>query len=117
MSSLSTASPGGGHFRVSITQSTLRLHLIELTQIRRRLIPTARHQVAVLANEIGLALDDDQRVVLVTDEFGPDRLRIAAVSPRHRPGPREGMVDDRDLVVERVVLRLVERDALLGDGL
>jgi hypothetical protein len=46
----------------------------ELAQIRRRLVLARWHQVAILPDEIGLLLEDDDRVVLMTEVFGPCRV-------------------------------------------
>src|SRR5712671_559724 len=51
--------------------------------------------------------------------FGPERSRIrhAPIVLHHGPGPRQRMVDDRDLVVRDLVIRLVDEDSLLDDRL
>src|SRR5258708_12227178 len=43
----------------------------------------------------------------------PDRTGVAAISLRDCPRPRQGVVDDGDLVVERIRIALVEKKALL----
>src|SRR6516225_2008226 len=47
----------------------------------------------------------------------PHRIVVAAVALGDGPGSRKGVVNDGDLVVERVRVRLVEIEALLDDGL
>src|SRR5262245_19666096 len=66
--------------------------LRELAQIGRRLVLARRHQVAILPNEIGLLLEDDDRVVLMTEVFGPGGLGDASERPRHRPWTGQGVV-------------------------
>jgi len=58
-------------------------------------------------------------VVLGAVGLGPQWLRagIAVIAARHRPWPRQRMVDGGDLVVQDVGIALVEIDALLDDGL
>src|SRR6516165_7759324 len=66
---------------------------------------------------ISLLADHDVLVVLVAVVLGPDRIALALVAARHRPRPREGVVDERDLVIELVRIVLVERQALVNDSL
>src|SRR5207237_7982322 len=63
--------------------------------------------------------DEDLRVVLGATDFGPFRpwIGTAKVFLVDGPGPRQGVVDDRDFVVQHVWICLVDVDALLEDGL
>src|ERR1700740_2178359 len=58
-------------------------------------------------------------MALGADELGPVRPRIGIATeiPRYGPWPGQGMVDHRDLVMQQVLLRLVEIQALLEDRL
>src|SRR6516165_2436571 len=94
--------------------------LLEILQIRRRLVLLRRHQVAVGADIVDLPADADMRIVLGADRLAPpDRLlaRGPAVVLGDGPGPRQGMVDGGDLVVQEIAVGLVEIDALLDHGL
>ena len=68
------------------------LRLLEISQIRWRLVFLGRHQEAFGAQEIVLFANDNLRVVLGAIRFGPvrTRIRVAPVSFVHRPGPRQG---------------------------
>src|SRR6516225_9401648 len=59
------------------------------------------------------------RIVFRANVREPDRTRIAIARGLLflHPGPRQRMVDHRDLVMEQVGIGLVEIDALLDDGL
>src|SRR5262245_28646967 len=52
----------------------LLLRLVEISQIRRRLILLRGHQVAIGAQEIILLADDHMMVVLGTNRLAPDRV-------------------------------------------
>ena len=58
--------------------------------------PSARHQeaVAFAADVIVLLADHDVMVVLVAIVLEPYDVAVAAVALVHRPGMREGVVDD-----------------------
>jgi hypothetical protein len=68
------------------------LRVLEISQIRRRLVLLGRHQEAIGAQEIVFFANHDLRVVLGAIRFGPvrTRIRVAPVSFVHRPGPRQG---------------------------
>src|SRR5229473_2648926 len=85
----------------------------EITKIRRRLVLLGRHQHVVSAQEIILTADQNMMIVLGAVVLQPDRAGVAAISLRDRPGPRQGVVDDGDLVVKRIRIALVEKKALL----
>src|SRR5690349_4796685 len=98
-------------------RGTLFLSLLEVAQIRRLLAFLDRHQVAVGGHEIALVADEDVLVVLRTIIEVPHDVGtgLAHVALGHRPGPRERMIDGGDLIDQRVLLALVEIDALLDD--
>src|SRR6516162_9618261 len=100
-------------------RARLLLRPLEVSRVGWWLIAAGRHKVAVGADHVGFMPDLDLSVILGAKIFQPGRLRIgiAAVALVHRPGPRERMVDDRDLVVQQVRIGPVEMDALLEDGL
>src|SRR5262245_66626097 len=58
-------------------------------------------------------------VVFSADDLAPprERIRIALIFPGYLPGPGQGAVDGRDLVIEDVRVGLVLVDPLLHDGL
>src|SRR5579864_9136831 len=56
-------------------------------------------------------------IVLGAVVLQPHRIVVAAVALGDAPGSRKGVVNDGDLVVERVRVGLVEIEALLDDGL
>src|SRR5262247_1376753 len=91
--------------------------LLEIAQVRRRLILARRHQQAVRAQHVVLLADSDVRIAFGADVLEPDEVALAAILLDHRPGARERIVDGRDLVDEDVGIALVERDALFYDGL
>src|SRR6267154_1220830 len=101
--------------RVSVA-SLLRL-LFEIAIVRRGLVLARRHQIAVRTYKIGLAADDDVLVVLVAIVLGPCRIALPFVAARHRPGPREGVIDQRDFIEQLVGVALVERHSLPDDRL
>src|SRR5258708_1349587 len=74
---------------------------LEIFQIGRRLTLPHRHQQAVGAEHIGIGADLDVLVSLDAAVLGPDRTRLlpAPVVLDRRPRPRQGMVEDGDLVV------------------
>src|ERR1700722_7759729 len=86
--------------------------LIETFQWRRRLVLPGRHQEAVNAAKIGFRTDHDVVIVLGADELGRQRIVLALVVARHRPGARERVVDGGDLVMQAVVVGLVEEKPL-----
>src|SRR6478736_6981526 len=88
----------------------------KLPQIRRRLILSHRHQQAVRAQHVVLLADDDMLVVGRAGVRAPLVIARAAIAAGDRPGTRERVVDDGDLVAQHV-RSLVEADALAHDGL
>src|SRR6202034_2761960 len=93
------------------------LRLLEIARVRRRLVLARRHQIAVGAEQVGLAADDDVLVVLMAIVLAPGRVALALVAARDRPWPRQGVIDQRDLVEQLVGVARVERDFLPDDGL
>src|SRR6266581_5066112 len=78
----------------------------EVLQVRRRLVLTGRHQLAVGAEEVVLVLDLDPRVLLCAHRRTPEwpRVRRALRLLGDRPGSRQRIVEDRDLVIEDVLV-------------
>src|SRR6266704_3733964 len=94
----------------------LLLRLIEISQVRRRLILLHWHQVAVTAHHVIVLADPDVMIVLGTMVEMPDHIALALILLGNGPGARERIVDRGDLVEQNVFVSLVERDALLDDG-
>ena len=88
---------------------------IEVPQVRCRLVLAQRHQMAVGAAEVAFLANDDVVIGLGAEIFRPDRLALAIVIARHRPRPREGVVDGGDLGVQTIGVGRVEENALLDD--
>src|SRR5580704_11331516 len=80
------------------SQSSLRL--VEILQIRRRLILPGGHEGAVRALEIAFATNENVLVVLGAMILDPDRVTVACVAPGHRPRARQGVVERRELVAQ-----------------
>src|SRR5215470_5462548 len=91
--------------------------LLEIAQVRWRLVFARRHQQAVRAQHVVLLADGDVRIAFGADVLEPDEVALAAIRLDHRPGAGERIVDGGDLVDQDVGIALVERDALLDDGL
>src|SRR5215470_13247048 len=91
--------------------------LLEIAQVRWRLVLARRHQQAVRAQHVVLLADGDVRIAFGADVLEPDEVALAAILFDDRPGARERIVDGGDLVDQDVGIALVERDALLDDGL
>src|SRR5437867_1085976 len=71
--------------------------LIEISQIRGRLVPAGRHQISVDADEVAFLADDDMSVFFVADILRPDRIKLAPVAPCHCPRTSQCVVENRDL--------------------
>src|SRR5205085_2958147 len=80
----------------------LLLRRSKVPQIRGRLVLAAGVELAVDADHVAFALDENPVVVLATAMLGPHGLRRALVAARHGPRLGEGMVDDRDLVAQHI---------------
>src|SRR5262249_57196975 len=75
------------------------LRLLEITQIRRRLVLAARHEQAVGAEHVILPADAGMRIVLRTDFLDPivARIGVAWIFLFHGPLPRQRSVDTHAL--------------------
>src|SRR5262247_3528190 len=91
--------------------------LLEISQVRRRLVFLGGHQVAVRAEEIVLVPDRDVMVVLGTVVLVPDRIVVATIFLGDGPGAGQRIVDRRDLVQQQVAIGAIEDEALLDDRL
>src|SRR5882672_9387181 len=89
--------------------------LIEVFQIRRRLVLPGRHQLVVGADEIVFLADPDLTVVLRANRLDPDRVALATVVSRDDPRTSQRMIDRGDFVMKNVAIGLVEVDSLLHD--
>src|SRR5260370_20072108 len=93
------------------------LWLIEVLQIRRRLVLPGRHHLAGAVEHIVLVTDIDLKIVLGADRLDKDRVPLAMHGLEHGPWATERVVISRDLVVQDVRIRLVQIQSLLDDGL
>src|SRR5262249_34368969 len=95
------------------------LRLLEITQIRRRLVLAGRHEQAVGAEHVILPADADMRIVLGTDFLDPIVVRIGVpgIFLLHAPWPGQRMVDGGDFVPEHRRIGLVEIEPFLHHGL
>src|SRR6266849_1699311 len=91
----------------------------EVLQARRRLILLGWPDKAILVQEVCFITDANRVALPDARVLVPLRLRVrgAPVVLQHRPGPRQRMVEDRDLVMQEVLVGLVEEDALFDDRL
>src|SRR5262249_33511987 len=90
--------------------------LVEMPQIRRRLVLAQRHQQAVAVDKIVLA-DEHVLIALDADVLHPDRVARAAIAPCDSPRTRQGVIDGGDLVEQQIGIGLVQGDTLLHHGL
>src|SRR5262245_19589830 len=86
---------------------------LEITQVRRLLPLLRRHQQPVGAEHVVLVADLHMRIIDRAIAFGKDRVALATVCLQHGPGPRQRIVDGRDLVVQVVRIVLADEEALL----
>src|SRR4029077_3792567 len=86
----------------ALMTSSLLARLIEVPQIWRRLVLPGGHQPTVGAEEIAVVADARHRVVPCAGFRVPEgaRLGIARGLLGDRPGPRQRIVEHRDLVVD-----------------
>jgi len=56
-------------------------------------------------------------VVFRTCILDPNRIGLTTVGLHHRPGTRQGVIDGRDLIVQDVRIRFVDKYPLLDDCL
>src|SRR5260221_468101 len=94
-------------FRTGRTVAPVRpslLRLLEISQIGRRLILLGRHQEPFRAHEIVFRADDDLVVALGARRSAPVRkwLRAAPKCLVDAPRPRQGVVENGDLVMQEV---------------
>src|SRR6266700_5786561 len=80
----------------------------EILQVGRLLALLGGHQIAFLVHEIGLSSDTHRLGALDAQIFRPlgPRLCGPAIALLHRPGARQGMVGDGDLIVQEILVRL-----------
>ena len=104
--------------RGSVFERRLLPTLFEISQIGGRLVLARGHQVAIATDEIVLLADLNMGVALAR-KIRPDRLwvRVAQVLLVDGPWPRQGVINNGDLVMKYVGVRLIEKDALLEDRL
>src|SRR5262249_49483575 len=95
----------------------LLLHLIEILQIRRRLVLAHWHDGAVGAEEIDLLADGDVRLTLIAIVVRPPDLIATSESFEYRPRPRERIVNRGHLDAQDTRFALSDGDPLLDDGL
>src|SRR5437016_3414452 len=102
------------------SRAPLLPRLLEITQIRRRLVLEGRHQLAIgRVDHIGLAADLDPNIVRRAGLHSPHRAGIGLAENLLEPavGPRQGMVQYDDIVIKDVAFALVEIEPLPDDGL
>src|SRR5262249_17510444 len=98
----------------------LPIVLLEIAQIRRRLVLHSGHQEAVAAEEVNLLTDPDMSILFAANRVAePGRLvgRGAPVGFVYQPWPGQSMIDGGDVIVQQIRVGLIEIDALLNDGL
>src|SRR5438876_5142749 len=95
------------------------LRLVEISQIRGRLILLGGHQQAVRAEEIVFLADDNVCVAFLAPGFGPllRLFRNAPVLPVGGPWSRQGIIDHGGEDMNNVRLGLVDKEPLLEDRL
>src|SRR5476649_1061739 len=90
---------------------------IEAVELRRRLVLLGGHQVAIRTDEIGFPAERDIVVVGPAIVLDPDRIAVAIVAAGDGPRPGIGMIDGGDLVMQKIAIGRVEKNALPDDGL
>src|SRR5262245_11934555 len=60
--------------------------LLEIAQVRRRLVLAGRHQQAIRAEHVVLLPDGDVRIAFGADVLDPEEVALAAILLDHRPG-------------------------------
>src|SRR5262249_29808719 len=100
-----------------VVRRHLPLRLIEMPQVGWRLARSARPQLAVNLDVVGLPLDENIVVVLGTAVLDPNRVTRAAIAAGDCPGAGQRVVNGRDLVAQNVRVRFVKEDALPDDSL
>src|SRR5262249_53979427 len=91
----------------------------KIFQVGRSLILLGRHQEAVGAQHVGFVGNDHMGVIFGAHRLAPHRplVRLVHVLLHGRPWPGQRMVTYGGLVRARVLVGLVEVDALVDDGL
>jgi hypothetical protein len=84
---------------------------------RRRLSLAHRHEQSVGADEIILLADLQVLVVVHAIVLEPDRIAVALVVSRDRPGAGQSVIVGRDFGAQDVRICRVEREPLLERGL
>src|SRR5262249_21281750 len=108
------AAEAGLHLSCAQASSLTRT---EIFDSRRRLPRAGWLEEAVLVDEVDFIAEHDLMIVFGADLLQPDRIGGAVVAACHRPRPRQGMIDGRDLVMQEARIGPVQKDALLDDGL
>src|SRR5215510_10922648 len=91
----------------------------EVPQVRRGLAFPGRHQEAIAAQHVVLIADAHELLAFGADVLDPGwpRIRITAIVFENGPGTRQAIVDDRQVIMQKVRIGLVEINTLLEDGL
>src|SRR6266851_406274 len=103
-----------------LPRTTLSAVFLEIPQIRCCLFFLCWHEQAVRTQVVRLLANRDMGIVFGTNILTPpDRLvgDDAMIVPRDHPGPRQGIVNGGNLVMEQIGVCAVNKDALLDDGL
>src|SRR6516225_6765611 len=92
---------------------------LEEAQVRRRLVLLGRHQISVRAQDVVLLADDDVDIAGNAKALRPLRtqIRIVLIAAIDAPRPRQGVVDNRNLLVEGLRVIPVEMKPLPEDRL
>src|SRR5579871_5589097 len=101
----------------SIRATSLLPRLLEIAQVRRRLVLLGGHQKPVAGNEIILLADKHVMIGLTAIVVLPQFVAVAPVGLRDRPRPRQRVVDRGDLIVQEIRIVLVEINPLQDDRL
>src|SRR4051812_45087343 len=93
--------------------------LPEVLEVGRRLVLVRRHEDVAVALHVEFVPDLHQRGDGRTIFVAPVRIFVgtAPVRLKHRPRLGEGVVEERDLIVDKIRNGLVGEDALLDHGL
>jgi hypothetical protein len=76
--------------------------LLKISQVRRRLILSGRHEITIPAQEIIILANVDVMVILVAIVLHPSNFGLAPIGLVDCPRMREGVILDRDHVVKQV---------------
>src|SRR6266852_928742 len=91
--------------------------LLEISQIRRRLVFLGGHQQAVAGKEVVFLAEHHMIVGLVAIIVLPQFVAVTPICLGDRPRPRQRVVDRCDLIVQEVRIVLVQRNPLQDDRL